>query len=87
MRKMFPVGMILFFAFLVGAIISSGGTIPQYTNIPSVLMVLGPPFVLLLANFSVREMGRAFAVGYRKSEAPLEDLKKAICFVGLPDCT
>lgn len=80
MRKMFIAGVILFFAFMVGTIISSGGSIPRYINIPSFLMVLGPAFVLLLANFSVREMGRAFAVGFRRTGAPPEDLKKGYLF-------
>lgn len=80
MRKMYVVGAVLFFAFVVGAIITSGGRILQYLNIPSFLMVLGPAFVLLLANFSVREMGRAFAVGFKKKEASPEDLKKGYLF-------
>ena len=80
MRKMYAVGAVLFFAFIVGTIISSGGTIPQYINMPSLLMVLGPAFVLLLANFSLPEMGRAFVIGFRNKEALLEDLEKAHLF-------
>jgi len=80
MRKMYIVGAVLFIGFIVGAIITSGGRILSYLNIPSFLMVVGCTFVLLLINFSVREMGRCFAVGFRKKDAAPEDLKKGYVF-------
>lgn len=80
MRKMYVVGAVLFIALILGAIITSGSVPKYYLNIPSFIMVAGITFVLLLMNFSVREMGRSFAVGFRKKDADLEDLKKGFIF-------
>ena len=75
MRKMYVVGAVLFIALIIGAIITSGSLPRYYLNIPSFIMVAGITFVLLLMNFSVREMGRSFAAGFRTKEVNLEDLK------------
>ena len=80
MRKMYVVGAVLFIALIFGAIITSGSVPKYYLNIPSFIMVTGITFVLLLMNFSVREMGRSFAVGFRKKDANLEDLKRGFIF-------
>lgn len=80
MRKMYVVGAVLFIALFFGAIITSGSVPKYYLNIPSFIMVAGTTFVLLLMNFSVREMGRCFAAGFRKEDANLEDLKKGFIF-------
>ncbi len=80
MRKMYVVGAVLFIAMIVGAIITSGGRMVAYLNIPSFIMVAAPTFVLLLMNFSVREMGRSFAAGFKKEAANLDDLKKGFIF-------
>lgn len=80
MRKMYVVGAVLFIALIIGAIITSGSLPRYYLNIPSFIMVAGITFVLLLMNFSVREMGRSFAAGFRTKEVNLEDLKTGFIF-------
>jgi flagellar motor component MotA len=80
MRKMYVVGAVLFIALILGAIITSGGRVQAYLSIPCFVMVPGCTFVLLLTNFSVREMGRSFAVGFRKKDADIEDLKRGFVF-------
>lgn len=84
MRKMYFIGGALFIALMAGAIITSGGRFVHYLNIPSFLMVAGCTFVLLLMNFSVREMGRAFKVGFQSGKGAdkdrIEDLKKGFVF-------
>ncbi len=80
MRKMYFVGAGLFIGFMCFAIIVSGARLTQFINLPSFIMVAGCTFVLLLANFNLREMGRAFTVGFRKKEESPEDLKKGYIF-------
>ena len=80
MRKVYFVGLALFIALVIGAVITSGGTIGSVLNIPSFLLVAGCTFVLLLMNFRLREMGICFAVGFMKKDATPEDLKKGYIF-------
>ncbi len=80
MRKMYFVGVVLFIAFIIGAVITSGGTIGSILNIPSFLLVAGCTLVLSLMNFNLGEIGRCFSVGFKKKDVPSEDLKKGYIF-------
>lgn len=82
MRKFFIVSVILFLALCVGAIITSGGNLLFFINIPSLVLVVGIPFVMLLSNHSLREMGSYFGAAFRSGEesAAPSVIKKGIEF-------
>jgi len=80
MRKMYFVSVGLFVGLICFAIIVSGARLTQFINIPCFVMVVGCTFILLLANFNLREMGRAFVIGFRKKGDSLEGLNKGYIF-------
>lgn len=68
MRKFFIVSVILFVALCLGAIVASGGNITFFLNLPSLIIVAGITFVMLLSNHTLREMGSYFAAAFREGE-------------------
>jgi flagellar motor component MotA len=82
MRKFFIVSVILFLALCAGAIITAGGNLLFFLNIPSLILVVGIPFVMLLSNHSLREMGAYFSAGFRSGEERADPsvIKKGVEF-------
>lgn len=80
MKKSYFVSLLLFVALFIGAIITSGGRILTFINIPSIIMVAATTFVLLMGSFSLPEMGRCFSAAFADSEATRGELEIAAAF-------
>lgn len=82
MTKFYPISLVLLAALLVGTVFSAGGDIMLFLNLPSFFLVVLPGVLMALGNFSLRDIGHHFAVGFRSSGARQDELLKAQAFFG-----
>jgi flagellar motor component MotA len=80
MKKTAVIWMVLALGVVVFAIITSGGKIIGYINIPCFVMVFGTSFLLSLCNFNPKEMGRAFKAAFSGAPADGKELHNALVF-------
>jgi len=80
MKKTYVLSIILFLALFCGAIITAGGNILVFLNLPSFIMVAGTAFVLLLGSFSLKEMGNSFSAAFQKSSPNRQEMETALAF-------
>lgn len=64
MKKMYVLSVILFFGFIVGAIYTAGATVSYFLSIPSLIMVIGLSFSLLLGTYTPGQMGSYFKLAF-----------------------
>jgi len=78
MKKIYFLSLVLVIGVLFGALIITGTSILAYVDIASLIFVLVPAFLLLLASYGPKEMGRAFKSAFSgKTGAEVE---KSIAF-------
>ncbi|MFP4562738.1 MAG: MotA/TolQ/ExbB proton channel family protein [Spirochaetia bacterium] len=81
MKKGYFFSIIIFLVLIVAAVITSGGKMGYFLNLPSFLMVTLITLTLLRGSFSFREMGKYFKIAFEDSiEAPRGEIKNGIQF-------
>ena len=80
MKKIYILILVLFFGIWSAGILIAGAKFGLFLNIPSLIVTLGIAIILLLSNFSLREIFRYFAIGFKKDEISREELKNGILF-------
>ena len=80
MNRFYPVSLVLALAIVVVTMIGAGGRITFFLNLPSFLLVVVPAIVLSLGNYSLSEIGRCFAVGFRRAQGSRDELLAAKAF-------
>jgi flagellar motor component MotA len=80
MKKMYFLMLILGIAMLFGTVITAGGRVQLYLNLPSFVMVAGLTLILLRGSFSFREMGASFRAGFADGGGDDSDIRKGIEF-------
>lgn len=80
MNKTYPIWALLFLAFCASGIVMAGGSLLWFMNVPSLVVVVGISFVLLLSNYSLPAMGRCFAVAYGDAPRERRDLEDGLAF-------
>lgn len=80
MKRIYPVMVILFFALIALAVLFAGAQASLLWSVPALLMVVLLSFVLSLCSFSPAEIGRAFALAFRRSEADQDEVRLAILY-------
>ena len=85
MKKGYFFSIVIFLVLIAAAVITSGGKMGHFLNIPSFLMVTLITLTLLRGSFSFREMGRSFKIAFESSKGgpatvSREELKNGIQF-------
>jgi flagellar motor component MotA len=65
---------------MVGAVLTSGGSVLHMLNWPSFVMVLVTALILALGNFRVAEMGGYFSMGMRRDRVSRREALDALAF-------
>lgn len=85
MKKGYFISIVIFIVLIAAAVITSGGKMGHFLNVPSFLLVTLITLTLLRGSFSFREMGRAFKAAFEGPEersVPVsrEEIKNGIQF-------
>ena len=79
MKKTYVLSLILFLAIMGLAMILTG-CVACFFDIGSLVMVLISAIIMILANYSIADIGKYFALGYRKEAVMPSELKDGILF-------
>jgi flagellar motor component MotA len=85
MKKGYFFSIVIFLVLIAAAVITSGGKMGHFLNLPSFLMVTLVTLTLLRGGFSFREMGRAFKAAFEVTgdgspPVPREEILNGIQF-------
>jgi flagellar motor component MotA len=80
MTRFYPFAFLLFLAICVATIVTAGGSVLWFASVPSFLVVLVTSIVLSLGNFSLREIGQCFGIGYHRIPPSRDALNRALAF-------
>lgn len=80
MNKALPILLILGLALICGAVVTSGGGINTFLNIPSLILVLLLPLLLTLATHGFGEIGASFRAAASRDSLDKEALQNAVLF-------
>ncbi len=76
MKKTFFVNSCLLAGVMVFIVMLTGADVSLYVDIPSIVILIVPAFLVLSSSFSIAEIGRAFAAPFDMNPA-VTDLKKS----------
>ncbi|MDC7125189.1 MAG: MotA/TolQ/ExbB proton channel family protein [Spirochaetales bacterium] len=79
MKKSYILSLIVLIATMLFAMICSG-CVSCFLDIGSLFMVIIPTFFMLIANYSLNEIGSSFVEGFRKEQIDSTRLKTGIIF-------
>jgi flagellar motor component MotA len=79
MKKTYMIFMILTLGILLGGIFVNGVSPLLFIDGAGFAMVVAPTILLLLSTFSWKEIGRAFAIGFREN-SDVAELKQGFLF-------
>lgn len=79
MRKSYFLSLAVLLLMVIFAMVMSGCVL-CFVDIGSLLMVVIPTFFMLIASYSLSEIGRNFSMGFSKGSPRPEELKTAIIF-------
>lgn len=74
MSRFYPFAVIITLAVFVVMTLTTGGAFVHFASIQSLILVVVPTLALSLANFSLRDLGRCFSVGFTKGGADRAEL-------------
>lgn len=82
MRKMYWVSVLVVLSLIIGTMWMSSNIerVLLFMDLPGLIMVIVPTFVMLLASFSMREIRSAFSVAWQKSTQDPNELKSGLVF-------
>lgn len=80
MKRIYPVMFVLFLALVATGVLFAGARATLFLNLPSLLIVVLLSLVLSLCTFSPVEIGRAFALAFRRTEVDQSELRAAILY-------
>ena len=82
MKKSYPFWMILTLGLFVLAIVFAGAKVTTYASLPAFLVVVFPPFVLVVAVHGLAGIGRSFRVAFEGVAATRQELETGASLFG-----
>ena len=80
MRKMYFVWVVLALGMFVLGVVFAAGSARVFVNLAALIVVIVPTFALLLGNYSFREFGRCFSIGFSPVTPSAADLAMGVVF-------
>ena len=87
MKRIYFLALVLFFGLWYMGILATGVEVGVFLNPICLILILAVPLVLMLSNFSPREIIRCFTVGFgpkttglREKEVEIKELRNALLF-------
>jgi len=80
MKRIYFLSIVMFLGIIVLSIVTSAARLELYLCLPCLFMVTITPFVVLLATFTPREMGRSFHAAFQGVSADPATLRTAGAF-------
>lgn len=74
MSRFYPFAVVIALAVFVVTTLTTGGAFIHFASIQSLILVLVPTLALSLANFSLRDLGRCFSVGFTRGPVDRSEL-------------